>query len=130
MVIVPKLEQHVLLAKFMLDLCRIVHEHSPDVETAILAMTVGIAEAEGKPLDISAAAAMTGLSRTTVTRKLRAREKAGRLVRIRVGRRILLAPSDSQKLSKDRADFFNKIEDAVKRCREALYELDRGLSTN
>jgi hypothetical protein len=92
-------------------------------------MTVGIAEAEGSPLDLSAAAAMTGLPRTTVARKVRAREKTGKLVRIRDGRRVLLGPSDGQKLSKDRRDFFDKIEEAVRRCREALDELDKGLST-
>jgi hypothetical protein len=81
----------------MLNLLRIIHDHSPDVETAIVAMTVGIAEAEGRPLDLSVAAAMTGLPRTTVTRKVRAREKIGKLVRIHDGRRVLLAPSDKQK---------------------------------
>jgi hypothetical protein len=129
MVDVPKLEYHVLLAKFMLNLLHIVHDHSPDVETAIVAMTIGIADAEGKPLDLSAAAAMTGLPRTTVTRKVRAREHIGKLVRIRDGRRTLVAPSDRQKLSKDRRDFFDKIETAVRRCREALDELDKGLSS-
>ena len=49
MIVVSKLEYHILLANFMLNLLRIVHDHSPDVETAIVAMTVGIAEAEGDP---------------------------------------------------------------------------------
>ena len=96
-----------------------------NAETLVMALAVGIAEAEGNPLDISAVAAITRLPRTTVLRKLRQREKQGKLVRIRDGRRVLLAPSDRQKLSKQRQDFFDQIEEAVRRCREALAELDK-----
>jgi hypothetical protein len=124
-VVVTELKYQLQLAKFMFQLCDICRQHVPDAETLVMALAVGIAEAEGNPLDISAVAAITRLPRTTVLRKLRQREKQGKLVRIRDGRRVLLAPSDHQKLSKQRQDFFDQIEEAVRRCREALAELDK-----
>jgi DNA-binding transcriptional ArsR family regulator len=82
-----------LVAKALLDICRIAARHDPNgeagpaphVETLLLLWTIYIGQAEGRPFSASKIAYYTGMPRVTVMRKLAPLIVAGKVERKRRG---------------------------------------------
>jgi DNA-binding HxlR family transcriptional regulator len=83
-------KQRLILGRFILDLMlRCQTQSGGDLITALVCVCVLVGSLERKPRDKSSIAALTGLSRQTVARRLSALQAKGRIVLSPKGRRML-----------------------------------------
>lgn len=67
---IPKVERLALLRATLAILCLARERAGGDIDLAMLMAAVRLGELEGKPFDVSALSAVTGIPRRTVQRKL------------------------------------------------------------
>lgn len=95
----PPEEERVIIMRATLAVLRLIHERTDgDVTWGMIRLAIRLAQREGRPADVSALAAITGIPRTTIHRKLQQYGVGGR----RVGRRYV-PTLDEPPLEGDRA---------------------------
>lgn len=83
----PDDAQRLLLSRLWLRTRALFEEQFGDLETAYVLMAVGLGRMNNAPVDISTIAAITGISRPTVRRKVLALQDQGTVTVERVGNR-------------------------------------------
>ena len=83
-------EQRIAVVRGFLDLFGLAYRHTNgDMELAAIIAAIRLGVLEEKPLDVSAIAAMTGIPRSTVQRKIKDPRIPEILVSLQQGRRVL-----------------------------------------
>jgi hypothetical protein len=83
-------EQRIAVVRGFLDLFRLAYQHTGgDLELASIIAAIRLGVLEGRPLDVSAIAAVTGIPRSTVQRKIKDPRIPEVLSILREGRRVI-----------------------------------------
>jgi hypothetical protein len=83
-------EHRIAVIRGFLEIFRLAHEHTNgDLELASIIAAIRLGVLEGRPLDVSAIAAITGIPRSTVQRKIKDPRVPEVLATLQEGRRVL-----------------------------------------
>ena len=89
-------KRRAILIRMMLDLNAAVSALPDRREVCMSMLAARLGVYQGKPMDVSALAALVDLPRATATRHIRALEAAGRVTTEMEGRRLVVRPSNGE----------------------------------